>query len=243
MREFSTSGKAPRRWWLGAMAMLIAALAIGGSTIVRAEDDEDESFEEKIIKDILGGLGVNVGRQNGINYQERSPLVIPPTTDLPPPDTTGSVVNNPAWPVNAESRKKKKYDAIQARNNMSIEAGGYRKDESTPNELRRDATAGAGQVTKPNPDDNLDPGRVLRPSELGDSSSGSSWFNFNSLLGYKNEEQAPYKGEPPRTSLIQPPQGYMVPSPQYPYGINPDNKQQVKIPNPMDRGTGDGSSK
>ena len=245
MREFlPTSPKARRRLWLGAMAALIGVLVIGGNTIARAEDDDEETFEEKIIKDILGGLGVNVGRQNGINYQERPPLVIPPTRDLPPPDTTGSVVNNPAWPVNAETKKKKKKtDPIQARNNLPIEAGGYRKDESTPDESRRDASAGAGRVTKPNPDENLDPGRVLRPSELGESSSGPGWFNFGSILGYKNEEQAPFKGEPPRSNLVQPPEGYMTPSPQYPYGINPDNKPAAKAADPMDRGTGDGTSR
>src|SRR6185369_13273394 len=122
MRERSLTSRRPRRrLWLGVMAALIAGLAIGGSTIARAEDDDDETFEEKIIKDVLGGLGVNVGRQNGINYQERSPLVIPPTRDLPPPEATGSIVNNPAWPVDAESKKKKKKtDPIAARNNMSI---------------------------------------------------------------------------------------------------------------------------
>jgi hypothetical protein len=245
MRKFlmrkTSRGRYSGRLWLAAMGGLVAILAVGGSTIARAEDDDDETFEEKIIKDVLGGLGVNVGRQNGIDYHERSPLVIPPTRDLPPPDTTGSVVNNPAWPVNPETRKKKKATTAAVNDNRSMAAGGYRRDESTPAELQKGAAAKAGRVTGPDPNANLDPGRPLKPSEMGDS-SGPSWLNFGGLLGYKNEEQAPFKGEPPRTSLVQPPQGYQVPSPQYPYGINPDNKQ-VKIPDVMDRAVVSGTGK
>ena len=63
----------------GALLVLSAATA----SAQQAQDDED-TFEQKIIKNILGGMGVDVGRA-GIEYRERSPLVIPPTRDLPPP--------------------------------------------------------------------------------------------------------------------------------------------------------------
>src|ERR1700742_2209445 len=64
----------------GALLVLPAAAS--------AQDDED-TFEQKIIKNILGGMGVDVGRP-GIDYRERSPLVIPPTRDLPPPQAAGT---------------------------------------------------------------------------------------------------------------------------------------------------------
>src|SRR2546423_14243523 len=63
----------------------------------QAQDDDKDTFEQKIIKNILGGMGVDVGRA-GIDYRERSPLVIPPTRDLPPPQATGSAARNPARP-------------------------------------------------------------------------------------------------------------------------------------------------
>ena len=46
----------------------------------------------------MEGLGL---QQDGeaINYQERAPLVIPPSRALPPPEKADAVVaNNPAWP-------------------------------------------------------------------------------------------------------------------------------------------------
>ena len=43
----------------------------GGAVI--AEEDDELTFEQKIIHSILGG-----GSGAGIDYRERSPLVIPP---------------------------------------------------------------------------------------------------------------------------------------------------------------------
>jgi hypothetical protein len=215
------------------------AFLMAGSAAVRAaeaEDDDDTPFEEKIIKDILGAVGVDVGRQNSINYQERPPLVIPPSRDLPPPEAAGQPVNNPSWPVNQEKKAKKKIDVDRRNPNET--------NETSPRlqrELQQGAAAGTGRVTAPDPNANKEVSRVLKPSELGDTQD-SSWFsswNINSLLGYKQEEQAPFKGEPPRTSLTQPPTGYQVPSAQYPYGINPSNKP-APVPSMMDRGAESG---
>jgi hypothetical protein len=231
-------GRLRRGLWLAAISGLVGIMVVaGGSAGARAEDEDDEPFEQKIIKDILGGLGVNVGRQNTIDYHERSPLVIPPTRDLPPPETTASVVNNPAWPINPETKKKKKKAASASLDQLPYAAGGYRKDESPVSEIKRDAVAGAGRVTTPNPNANADFGRPLTPAQMGEQPGGLFGLNFGSLLGYKNSEPAPFNGEPPRSSLVQPPEGYQTPSPQFPYGINPDNKKAYVAPNVMDRGT------
>ena len=39
------------------------------------------------------------------------------------------------------------------------------------------------------------------------------------MFGKKKEEQAKFTGEPPRTSLTEPPAGYQTPSPDQPYGL------------------------
>ena len=83
------------------MALPVAAFA-------QQADDED-TFEQRIIKNILGGMGVDVGRA-GIEYRERSPLVIPPTRDLPPPQAAGSAaMRNPAWP----REQQRKLDGLE----------------------------------------------------------------------------------------------------------------------------------
>ena len=59
----------------------------------QAQDDDDDTFEQKIIKNILGGMGVDVGRP-GIDYRERSPLVLPPSQDLkqlPSPESGNAI--------------------------------------------------------------------------------------------------------------------------------------------------------
>jgi hypothetical protein len=145
---------------------------------------------------------------------------------------TGTV-SNPSWPVDPERKmQKKKPVNVDRRNPNETNETSARAQA----ELQRGAAAGAGRVSTPNPNANTEPGRPLKPSEMGESSWIGS-FNFNALLGYKQEEQAPFTGEPARNSLTQPPVGYQTPSPQYPYGINPNNKQvQQPIPNIMDRG-------
>jgi len=217
--------------------LLGAAIIVAGNAARAADADDDQPFEQKVIKSILGGLGVDVGRQESIDYQERPPLVIPPTRDLPAPEA-GGPVSNPAWPVNPEKRPKKKSIVKQ-------------RDPSTTNEtsadmqreLQQGAAGGLGRVTTIDPNANVDPGRVLKESEAGGAGGGlfGSW-NINSLLGNKQEEAAPFKGEPPRTSLTQPPTGYQTPSQKFPYGINPTPKPATPA-NVTDRGVADDQGK
>ena len=47
----------------------------------------------------MEGLGLKRDGEANINYQERAPLVIPPSRNLPPPERTdAAIANNPAWP-------------------------------------------------------------------------------------------------------------------------------------------------
>jgi hypothetical protein len=141
-------------------------------------------------------------------------------------------VNNPAWPVDPERKKKKPVNVDRRNPNETNETNARAQAELQ----RGTAAAGTGRVTAPNPNANTEPGRPLKPSEMGDN--GGSWigsFNFNALLGYKQEEQGQFTGEPPRNSLTMPPVGYQTPSPQYPYGINPSNKPAKPLGNIMDR--------
>jgi hypothetical protein len=39
------------------------------------------------------------------------------------------------------------------------------------------------------------------------------------MFDNKKEEQAKFTGEPPRSSLTEPPPGYQTPSPAQPYGL------------------------
>src|ERR1700744_4648115 len=73
-------------------ALRLAAVALGiglvmtvGVARAQDNDDDDKTFEEKIIGNLMAGIGATNMENRGIDYRERSPLVVPPTLELPPP--------------------------------------------------------------------------------------------------------------------------------------------------------------
>jgi hypothetical protein len=56
---------------------------------------------------------------------------------------------------------------------------------------------------------------ILSPSQLGFNGS------LGDLFGGNKPETAPFKGEPERSTLTQPPAGYQTPSPNFAYGTGP----------------------
>ena len=212
---------------------LLALGSIGAAKAQQAESDDD-SFEQRIIKGILGGLGVDVGTKKGIEYRERSPLVIPPSLDLPPPDQASVSAQNPAWP-REQTRKK---TAVQAKPQMyATPDDPGTSARMSPDELRRGTNRNAGRVTDPSKSgsqEDIDIGRPLRPNELG----SSSIFNWRALTGNYGDETAKFDGEPSRGQLTQPPPGYQTPSPSQPYGTASDKGPGWKIPTILSRPEG-----
>ena len=200
-------------------ALRLSAVALGvgllmASSVARAEDDEDDkTFEEKIIEGIMAGIGGTNMDNRGIDYRERSPLVVPPKMDLPAPAGTSAEVKAPNWPKDPDEARRKA--AIAARKKAKpdpLEAGRI----LTPSELNAARTtthtpAAAGDSSLPG-----DPGAnaILSPSQLGFS-------GFTNIFGGNKAETAPFKGEPTRDSLVQPPAGYQTPSPNFAYGTGP----------------------
>jgi hypothetical protein len=189
------------------VVLLGFAGSLGAQAQTQADPDED-SFEQAIIKNIMGGLGVDVGRP-GIDYRERSPLVIPPTLDLPPPVAANPSAANPAWP--REPERKRSAAAIRQNARATTE------DPGTQTTSSDDAVIG----------------RPMRPSELG---SGNI-FTWGNLMGSGLEEKATFSGEPKRGALTQPPPGYQTPSPSQPYAAGAE-RGGWKIPSLLDRPVG-----
>src|ERR1700738_2712464 len=85
-------------------ALRLAVVALGVGLVMtagaaRAEDDEDDkTFEEKVIEGIMAGIGGTNMENRGIDYRERSPLVVPPKLDLPPPASASREVKDANWP-------------------------------------------------------------------------------------------------------------------------------------------------
>ena len=85
---------------LGAAALFCPAPAHAG--------DDDLPADQKFLRGIMEGLGFRRDGEETINYQERSPLVIPPGRTLPPPEKSGAAIaNNPAWPKDPDVERRK----------------------------------------------------------------------------------------------------------------------------------------
>jgi hypothetical protein len=222
MRKIEACGSIERhssRRLARALKFCAATLGVGlllASGAVRAQDadDEDKTFEEKIIEGIMKGIGGTNMENTGIDYRERSPLVVPPKLDLPPPAASAAEVKAPNWPKDPDEARRKA--AIAARKKAKpneIEAA----RPLMPSELNVARTAPSGGRSR---DADWDvPGgegkSVLSPSELGFEG------RFSSIFGGNKAEVKEFKAEPPRESLTQPPPGYQTPSSGYAYGTGP----------------------
>lgn len=201
-----------------ALGLAFGMAALTFPAQVRAADD-DVPVDQKVMRSIMDGLGLKRDGEATINYQERGPLVLPPSRDLPPPEKSEAVTaNNPAWPKDPDVARRKAQAAMERDRNISdereLEQNPLRPDQLTPggrgkNARKRQAPADNGYEA---PASGF--GNQLLPSQLG--SNGNI---FGSMFGGSKEESAKFTGEPPRASLTDPPTGYQTPSPDQPYGV------------------------
>jgi hypothetical protein len=205
------------------LAAFAGALALSFAGVpASAADDDDDAPEVTFIKKMFG-----ITDQPTIDYRERSPLVVPPTRNLPAPESVAAETSNPAWPQDASRVKKKKERKVSVTDQQINDQG----RPLSPYELDKGRRAGAG--LSPTATTGRDErGAPLSPSELGYKGGV-----FDTLFKNTNKDDvATFTGEPPRTTLTAPPTGYMTPSPNYPYGLS----AKKEAPKPFkleDRGT------
>ena len=207
------SSRGPRR----ALRLAVVALGIGlvmtaGAARAADDDEDDKTFEEKIIEGIMAGIGGTNMENRGIEYRERSPLVVPPKLDLPPP-AAAAEVKAPNWPKDPDDARRKAAIAARKKANKDpVEAARI----LTPSELAQVKGAkSSGGESVDQPGGNPGANSILSPSQLGYSGG------LSGLFGGSKTETAPFKGEPTRESLTQPPGGYQTPSPNFAYGTGP----------------------
>jgi hypothetical protein len=207
-----------------AIAAAAACAVVSFSDAALAQDDE-LTFEQKMIRNFLGG-----DRKN-LEYRERSPLVIPPSTELPAPEASASLRKSPAWPNDPDRAKQ----AASAAFVGADEAERASRRGSSPDELRRGTVAGRGRVEKNavTLSDN-ESSRPLRPNELGGKN-----LSLFSMFTSSPPAVETFKEEPTRTRMTEPPSGYRTPSPNQPYAAPKDSGSWFKLPDPWTRGTGD----
>lgn len=196
-------------------AALLAGAAIGvAGTAARAQsaDDDDDvnnhilNTDKRMLDSVLGSFGLGSTAPN-INYRERSPLVVPPTRELPPP---GKVVKGPDWPVEPEVKEKRKAAALRKSGREPVEPDPAKPISGTAENWKTGDTGKWTDEKQPKPEPDFF--KMLMQGKLY-----GTW-----------EEYGKFNGEPPRTSLVQPPAGYMTPSPAAPYGTTPREDAPAK---------------
>jgi len=196
---------------LSAIALGVGLLLASG--VARAQDDEnqedDKTFEEKIIDNIMRGMGATNMETPSIEYRERSPLVVPPKLDLPPP-SSATQANAPNWPKDPDVQQRQAAAAARKKANKDpVEAA----RPLTPAEMKVGKTA-KSNATEPVPGAGSTP-IMLSPSQLGSK-------------GGNDSESKQFTSEPDRETLTQPPAGYQTPSPNYAYGTGPKESLTAK---------------
>jgi hypothetical protein len=199
-----------------ASLLVFGTAAVLGLAPVRAADDEP-TFDQKIMRGFMDGLGFKRDGEPGINYQERAPLVLPPSRDLAPPEQRDAAAANPAWPKDPDVERRKLETAMEKNRNVSDERE-REQNPLRPDQLTPGARGKKRQQAARTDDGYQAPasgfGSQLLPSELGYNGN-----LYDAMFGKKKEEQTKFTGEPPRTSLTEPPAGYQTPSPDQPYGL------------------------
>lgn len=217
------------------LAASVAAVIFAASTgLARAgddDDDEDVPYDTKVFRSIMGTMGLRRDGDVGIDYRERSPLVVPPSLNLPPPEAAPATPNAANWPVDQDVKRQK--EAKAARKKAALTHASV-EDESrvlSQKELTPGATGTPKRAAPQGRDDSKPKGEAGDRLSVFDLGYKGDFFSVKSLFGSKDEgESAKFEKEPARASLTEPPVGYRTPSPAQPYGLTPEAKRSK----PMD---------
>ena len=197
---------------------LALALLMGTAGVAAAQESRGDWYDTKILRKILEEIGLRRD-EKPIDYHERSPLVIPPTHNLPPPQRDAVLSRNPDWPKDPDVEQARAAKSARQKDTSFEDEGRVLR----PDELNKKGPVRRRSETTASTDDSQYPEGPARlpPSKLGVK---GTIFNMGSMFGHK-KEAVPFKGEPPRTSLVDPPAGLLTPSPAEPYGLG---KKQAK---------------
>nr|WP_157170023.1 hypothetical protein [Afipia clevelandensis] len=201
-------------------AIVLGAGLVFGSGPLHAQDedaDENKTFEEKLMDNLMSGLGGKKLEDGSIDYRERSPLVVPSKIDLPPPET-GKPKFAPNWPKDPDVAERA---AARERAKQKRKTPEEERMPLMPSELAQRGPKGSGSKDTSTPgNNNSNAPTMMMPSQLGYVGG-----LFTNPFGSKQTETEKFTSEPERTELTQPPSGYQTPSPNYAYGVG-----QLKAP-------------
>ncbi len=209
-------------------ALRFAAILLGvglvlGAGPVRAQDadeeDDGKTFEQKLMDNLMSGLGGRKLEDGSIEYRERSPLVVPSKVDALPPPQSGKRKPAPNWPKDPDEAERKAAREAAKQKAISPEEA---RLPLMPSELNKRAPRSSKSADNNAPGgNNANAPLMMMPSDLGYSGG-----LFSNVFGSSSKtETEKFTTEPERSELTQPPTGYQTPSPNFAYGVG-----QLKAP-------------
>lgn len=228
MRQTEANGRIERMLGLAILSLSLGMVVTTGTA--RAQNSDTRTFSEKISDGFYGMVRGKNMDNHGIDYRERSPLVVPPTLDLPPPTSVrqeGQVAN---WPKDPDERARKAVIAAKKKEapppaRVRVTTGGDPQQQAQPiniappvQEAAAPGTSRPAYASDRNGTALTDP-VYDKPGDLftGGAAALSDWSGMSNIFG--NGKMAPIEPgtEPARTALTQPPAGYQTPAAGYAY--------------------------
>jgi hypothetical protein len=222
-----------RRCRTAVAGTLVLAFALGSASAWAQNAEEELPSDTKFLRKVLKEFGMQMDGE-AVEFRERAPLVVPPSRNLPPPQSGDVTARNPAWPKDPDVRRRNEAvttAASKARLRGTAEAMEEEGRALRPSELevgRIAAGGSSGRVLSPE-----EAARPLTPNDLG-TKGLMDLFSFNK----KGEAPAEFTQEPPRTSLTEPPPGYQTPSTAHNYGPGTARSEPAKPSTVTERAVG-----
>ncbi|MEW5423089.1 hypothetical protein [Amorphus sp. 3PC139-8] len=205
-------------------AVVFATAAVAGcntSNNYFYEEKPDNPQEQEsvgILGAFLEGTGVVQREQQPIEYKARSPIAIPPTTELPDPEPEGgSAIAAVDWPDDPDKNGKNSAAA------SAIYSGGVDQERLTPEQIQAGRIAGGlppsggSQLKDPSFLDRDTGSKRLTPAEMKQGFESPDKGRAGKVLTAEGQAQ-------PRQYLIQPPDEYRKPADTAPLPSEDDIK-------------------
>lgn len=204
--------------------LVLACAAVVAGAAPAAAQEQGPSVLQKI----LGNIGILDLPKDPIEYRERPPLVVPPSSALIPPQSVDDIAErNPDWPVDHDARRNAPLTPAQRRAARQADDDFYGGRALLPKQLGASGPTRPSTGAVPEPVESAQ--RPLSPAQLG----FKGWKNVDG----KEKDVVVFTGEPERQVLTDPPPGLRTPSTEAPYGVVTSTPAGPKASNLYDRVT------
>jgi len=183
------------------------------------ESSEPELLDTKILQHIMKGLGLKRD-EDGIDYRERSPLVLPATKELPKPEQPTPASKVAGWPDDPDVKRVKQRRDIEKNRKAYVEGVDDRPLLPSQYSLPGGGSGSGGGTSGKSAEESAMPSSM---KELGAKNI------FSKVFGKDTDQYQTFTNEPPRSSLIEPPKGYRTPSPNQPFGVGKETWVAPKV--------------